>query len=135
MDLNILQSEISYKAVRSSGAGGQHVNKVSSKVVLSFNIMKSKALNAHEKERLIAFLKNRVNSETILQLSSEQSRSQFRNKAIVTAQLIELLTEGLKVKKIRRPTKPKKSAITKAKLTKQQHSDKKARRSRPDINE
>lgn len=135
MNLKVLQSEITYKATRSSGAGGQHVNKVSSKVILYFNILSSDALSENEKNRLLNHFKSKVNSEGVLQLSSEESRSQFRNKALVTARFIDLIAEGLKVKKVRHQTKPKRSAIVKAKKTKQQHSEKKARRSKPGLNE
>lgn len=135
MNLKLLQSEINYKATRSSGAGGQHVNKVSSKVILCFNVLSSSALSENEKRRLTIYFKNKINSTGVLQLSSEESRSQFRNKALVTSRFLELVVEGIKVEKIRRPTKPKKSAIIRSKKTKQEHSEKKARRTKPDRNE
>ena len=83
MQLDIFFREIRFKAVRSSGPGGQHVNKTSSKVEASFAIHSSDALTDSEKNRLMKKLASRISSEGILMLSCGETRSQHRNKTIV----------------------------------------------------
>lgn len=126
-------SEITYKAIRSSGPGGQHVNKVSSKIVLIFDLVNSTAFSDVEKERLTQFFSSSINKEGIIQLASDESRSQVKNKKIVTDRFFTLLKDGLYVPKPRKKTKPSKSAITKAKVQKKQLSEKKKLRKKPDI--
>ena len=75
----------------SSGSGGQHVNKVASKVVLYFNIENSIVFNEDEKNRLRDFFSSRLSKQGVLILSSEESRSQFRNKALVTQRFLSLI--------------------------------------------
>lgn len=133
MDATLLHTELTYKAIRSSGAGGQHVNKVASKVVLSFNLTASNAVTEREKDRLAIFLKNRLSSEGILQLSSSESRSQIKNKKLVTNRFFELIEEGLKVKKYRKKSNPSRSSILKTKLKKKKNSDKKELRKKPKL--
>ncbi|MDO6739185.1 alternative ribosome rescue aminoacyl-tRNA hydrolase ArfB [Wenyingzhuangia sp. 2_MG-2023] len=111
MDLQTLISELSFKASKSSGAGGQHVNKVSSRIEVLFNINNSEALNLREKEIILLKLKNRINKEQILSLSCEETRSQHRNKDLVTERLITLLKANLIRPKIRRATKPTKASV------------------------
>jgi ribosome-associated protein len=118
MQLDILFREFRFKAVRSSGPGGQHVNKTSSKVEVSLAIQSSDALTDSEKNRLMEKLASRVSSEGILMLSCGETRSQHRNKAIVIERLVALLEENLKVSKIRKKTKPSKSAIERRLKTK-----------------
>src|SRR6185436_9540974 len=88
-------SELQFKAVRSSGAGGQNVNKVSSKVVLSFDLKNSKALSEEEKALLETKLANRLTSEQILILNCDEDRSQLKNKAIVIKRFLDIITDGL----------------------------------------
>ncbi|NNE31550.1 MAG: aminoacyl-tRNA hydrolase [Winogradskyella sp.] len=133
MDVELLKSEVTYKYSRSSGSGGQHVNKVSSKAELYFDILNSKAINEYEKEKLSAFYNNRINNDGVLVLTSEESRSQFRNKAIVTQRFLELIEEGLKEKKTRIPTKISKAAKRKRLANKRKNADKKANRKPPEI--
>ena len=128
-----LISEIRYKASRSSGPGGQHTNKVSSKVILIFNLMDSEAFQTEEKLRLRSFFKGRINNNGIIQLSSEESRSQLTNKKIVTERFLELITEGLKVEKKRKKTKPSRAAILKSKDQKKRLSEKKNLRKKPKL--
>ena len=113
MNKQILQSELQFKAVRSGGAGGQHVNKVSSKVVLRFSIQDSTGLNDFEKTILKNKLASRLNKDGLLTLHAEDDRSQFKNKAIVTQRFFELLEKALIQPKIRKKTKTPKSAIEK----------------------
>ncbi|WP_299127879.1 alternative ribosome rescue aminoacyl-tRNA hydrolase ArfB [uncultured Winogradskyella sp.] len=133
MDLELLKSELVYKAVRSSGSGGQNVNKVATKVVLYFNLTASLALSALEKNKLEVFFKNRINKEGILILTAGDSRSQYRNKISVTKRLLDLITEGLKENKKRKPTVVPKSVKKKRLNLKRRTSEKKANRKPPNI--
>ena len=126
-------SELKFKAIRSSGAGGQHVNKVSSKVELNFDVKKSSALREIEKERISLKLSSKLNKENILILQCDQSRSQHKNKEIIIKRLLALLENALRIPKIRRKTKPKRAAIEKRIKTKKHASQKKENRRKPDI--
>ena len=133
MDVALLKSELTYKYVRSSGSGGQHVNKVSSKAELYFNLDESSVFNDDEKQKLFQFLKNRLNKDRIVVLACDESRSQFRNKAIVTQRFINLVEEGLKEQKKRHPTKVPRSVQRKRLNNKRIKSIKKANRKPPEI--
>jgi ribosome-associated protein len=133
VDVALLKSELSYKYVRSSGSGGQHVNKVSSKAELYFNLEDSSVFNDLEKQKLFEFLKNRLNKDGVVVLACDESRSQFRNKAIVTQRFINLIEEGLKEQKKRRPTRIPRSAKRKRLNNKRINSEKKANRKPPTL--
>jgi ribosome-associated protein len=126
-------SELQYKAVRSSGAGGQNVNKVSSKVVLSFDLKNSQALSEEEKVRLEAKLASRLTSDLILILNCDEDRSQLKNKAIVTKRFLDLINTGLLIPKIRKATKTPKSVIRKRIKEKKNASEIKKSRRKPDF--
>ena len=113
MESEKIISEIQLKAVRSSGAGGQNVNKVSSKVVLSFDLKNSQGLSDEEKILLENKLANRLTSEQILILNCDEDRSQLKNKVIVTKRFLDIVSAGLVVPKIRKATKVPKSVIKK----------------------
>lgn len=130
---DLLISEVTFKAVRSSGAGGQHVNKVSSKVMLSFDVLKSEALSEEEKELLLKRLSTKLTKQHILILNSDESRSQHKNKELVTKRFIDLINEGLIVPKERKPTKIPKAVVKKRQEDKRKHSIKKEHRKKPDI--
>ena len=133
MEPNKIISELQYKAVRSSGAGGQNVNKVSSKVVLTFDLKNSQALSEEEKALLENKLANRLTSEQILILNCDEDRSQFKNKAIVTKRFLDIITTGLHIPKIRKATKIPKSVIRKRIKDKKNVSEIKKSRKKPDF--
>ena len=133
METEKIISELQYKAVRSSGAGGQNVNKVSSKVVLSFDLKNSQALSEEEKTLLENKLASRLTSEQILILNCDEDRSQLKNKAIVTKRFLDIITEGLYVPKIRKATKIPKSVIRKRIKDKKSLSDLKKNRKKPGL--
>ena len=105
MNTEVLISELAFKAVRSSGPGGQHVNKTASKVEVSFNLESSEALSEMEKDRLRSKISSKITSEGIIMLQCGETRSQHRNKAIVIERLVELLQKNLKVAKPRKKNK------------------------------
>lgn len=133
MNTEILISELTFKAVRSSGPGGQHVNKTASKVEVSFDLDTSEALSETEKERLRIKIPTKISSEGIIMLQCGETRSQHRNKALVIERLIELLQQNLKVAKPRKKTKPSKGAIEKRLKTKKENALKKSTRRPPKI--
>lgn len=132
MEIQTILSEVKYKAVRSSGAGGQNVNKVSSKVVLAFDLKNSQALTVEEKALLEIKISNRLTSEQILILSCDEDRSQLKNKAIVIQRFLDIVAAGLVIPKIRKATKVPKAAIKKRIKDKKNTSDLKQSRRRPE---
>jgi ribosome-associated protein len=128
-----LISELQFKAVRSSGAGGQNVNKVSSKVVLSFDVEKSSFLSMEEKELLIFNLSSRLTSENVLILNCDEDRSQLKNKEIVVKRFFTILTQALHIPKKRKATKIPKSVIRKRIKDKKNLSDLKKNRKKPEF--
>ncbi len=133
MDWSQVLSELSYKAVRSSGPGGQHVNKTSTKVEVIFFPFQSEGLDTDEKELIAQKLGNRISKEGRLVLFSDQSRSQFRNREDVTLRLKEMLEQALVKPKKRKATKPSKAARQKRLDDKRHHSSKKAGRKPPQL--
>ena len=105
MDKKVLLSELKFKAVRSSGAGGQNVNKVSSKVVLSFDLTNSFGLTQEEKELLLVKIATKLTQENILILTSEEDRSQLKNKEFAIKKFLRIIENGLKIPKERKETK------------------------------
>ena len=133
METQSILSEVKYKAVRSSGAGGQNVNKVSSKVVLTFDLRNSLAFSEEEKLVLQTNLQHRLTSDLILILNCDEDRSQLKNKEIVTKRFLEILKKGLYVPKERKPTKIPKSVIRKRIKDKKNISEIKQSRRKPNI--
>jgi ribosome-associated protein len=126
-------SELSFKAVRSSGAGGQNVNKVSSKVVLTFDLNTSQALSEEEKLLLGTNIAPRLTSENILILNCDETRSQIKNKDIVIRRFLEIIKKGLFISKVRKATKVPKSVIKKRIKDKKNISEIKQSRKKPNL--
>lgn len=133
MNETAVKKEIKYRAIRSGGPGGQHANKVSSKVVAQFDLFGSAALTEEEKLLMSDKLKYRLSSSGLLVLSCDTSRSQHQNKALVTDRLLSILAGSLKRSPKRIPTKISKSAKIRRVKRKMKHSDKKALRRKPNI--
>lgn len=104
--LTIPETELQYRTARSSGPGGQHVNKTESQVELLFNVAHSPSLSDSQRERLLRRLANLIDKEGVLHLTSQSERSQLCNRKIVTERFRHLLAQALHVPKKRRPTKP-----------------------------
>lgn len=133
LNTDVLLQELTFKAIRSSGAGGQHVNKVSSKIELSFNLSTSEALTEIQKQRIQNKLKSRLTNDGVLILQCDESRSQHKNKELVIKRFFELIKASLVVPKKRIPTKVPKSVIKKRLKSKRNISEKKVNRKKPDI--
>jgi ribosome-associated protein len=133
MDKEIIVTELSYKAIRSSGPGGQNVNKVSSKVVLTFDIFQSKALSDEEKLLLQHKLASKLTNENQLILNCDEDRSQLKNKEIITKRFLELIEKALIVPKPRKATKIPRSVIEKRLKNKANMSVIKQNRKRPEV--
>mgnify|MGYP006184922243 CR=1 FL=1 len=133
MDVVKIISELNFKAVRSSGAGGQNVNKVSSKVVLTFDLPNSLCLTEDEKAMLSERIKTKLTLEGILILNCDEDRSQLKNKEIVTKRFLKLIENALIVPKKRKPTKIPRSVIEKRIKAKRNTSEIKQNRKRPNV--
>ena len=132
MDKARLLNELTFKATRSSGPGGQHVNKTSTRVELCWDINKSKAITNEQKNRLLDKLSNRLSKEGVLILASQNSRSQHKNKEDVILRFLNLIEKNLERPKKRKKTKPSKASKIKRLSKKKIHSEKKANRRKPD---
>jgi ribosome-associated protein len=105
-----LQKEIIYKTSRSGGAGGQNVNKVSSKVELLFSVTNSLLFSDEEKELINGKLQSRFNKDGLVQVICDVERSQYLNKEKAVERLIVLINKALHKPKIRKPTKVSKAS-------------------------
>jgi len=128
MDEAVLKKELTYKTARSGGPGGQHANKVSTKVILYFDLGRSHGLNPREKTILSDKLEKRLTTDGLLILSCDSSRSQLQNKNKVTERFISLLRASLKRTKRRIATRASRRVKQKRADQKKRHSEKKAMR-------
>ena len=133
--IKLFDKKIEYQAIRSNGPGGQHVNKVSTAIILKYNLnihnypewfLKSIKINAKNAQ---------LSSKNIITIKSNRFRSQLKNKRDATNRLISLLKISSKRKKVRKRTIPTKRSIEIRLLRKKINSKKKILRKKPDIND
>ncbi len=121
-------TELTYKTSRSSGAGGQNVNKVETSVTVLWKVEESLVFSDEEKVLIQEKLKNRINSDGILQVSSSEARTQFQNRKIAIEKILDLVNKSLIIPKKRVKTKPSKAQVEKRIQTKKKISEKKENR-------
>jgi ribosome-associated protein len=93
--LIIPEEELHFTASRSSGPGGQNVNKVSTRITLWFDVLHSSSLSAEEKQQIIKAFPTRINKAGILRISAQQTRSQITNRELAKSRFVELLQQAL----------------------------------------
>ena len=130
-DARDFSSEFHFSASRSSGPGGQNVNKVSTKVELRFHVASSSLLSDEEKELLLEKLAKKINSQGELIIVSQTERSQIKNKEKVIGKFYALLTRALTPRKKRKPTKPSLASKEERLEEKRNQAEKKGRRKSP----
>ncbi len=123
-----LADELHFQASRSSGAGGQHVNKVSTRVELRFSVDHSAKLTAKQKSLIREKLQNRINKEGELLVISQTERTQAGNRKKAEERFYSLISKALRPVKKRKPTQPTKASREKRLLNKKEQSEKKSRR-------
>ncbi|MCX6142217.1 MAG: alternative ribosome rescue aminoacyl-tRNA hydrolase ArfB [Ignavibacteriales bacterium] len=117
--------ELHFRTSRSSGPGGQNVNKLETRVELLFDVLRSPSLNREQRDRVLHHLASRVDGEGVLHISSQRSRSQWENKQVTIEKLVSLLRDALKVRKKRMKTAPTRSSNETRVQRKKKHSQKK----------
>ncbi|MDH5700296.1 MAG: alternative ribosome rescue aminoacyl-tRNA hydrolase ArfB [Nitrospirota bacterium] len=103
--LSIPDSELRFSAARSSGPGGQHVNKVNSRVILEFNVRHTSVLSAYQKRRIAEMVGQRMNQQGVLRLQAQRHRTQSANRADLLEKFVEILQDALRPVKNRVPTR------------------------------
>jgi len=116
------ENELHFAFARSSGAGGQNVNKTSTKVMVSWSVDRSRVFTLEEKDRLKIKLSSRLTSRGELAIACETERTQWRNRSLAITRLNDLVTRALRVPKKRHPTRPNYASKLKRLESKKKHS-------------
>ena len=127
--VSIPRDELDVRVSRSSGAGGQHVNKTSSRVEIFWNVLTSRALTDEQRNRLREKLSSRLSVDGSIRVVASDMRSQSRNRGLAERRLGELIAKSLVVPRKRKATKPTKAAKEARLEAKRRHSSKKRERS------
>ena len=128
--LQFLNQELSFQATKSSGPGGQNVNKVNSKVILKFNFPGSQLLEESEKAILLKKWANKLDNEGNMIIQTQEKRSQLQNKTIALRKFYGMLDSAFHKRKVRKATRPGKGAIEKRLKAKKIRAEKKDGRSK-----
>lgn len=134
-EVTIPWAELRFRFSRSGGPGGQHVNRVETRVELLFDVLRSMGLTNSQKGRILDRLKGYIDKDGILHLVSRSTRSQSRNREEVIGRFCMLLAEALRPRKRRRPTRPGRAARERRLASKRQRSERKRQRRKPGIDE
>ena len=130
MDFQIPAAELSFRATRAGGPGGQHVNQTSTRVEVRWQVTTSASLTEAQKERLLEKLSSRIDSRGYIRVVAEERRSQLRNREAEVERLNELVQAALKTPKPRKKTKPPASANRK-RLDEKRHRSAQKQQRRP----
>jgi ribosome-associated protein len=124
-------TELEFRASRSGGPGGQHVNTSSTRIELWWNAARSPSLTAAQRHQVLSRLESRLTEDGELRIVASETRSQARNKALTVERFQELLARALAVRKRRKPTKPSRAARERRLAAKRRQSERKQRRRGP----
>ena len=130
-ELTIPRGELATRATRSSGAGGQHVNKTSSRIELTWNVAQSNSLSDDQRSILLSKLRSRLTRDGDLRVVASTTRSQFQNREIAEQRLIKIVADALRPVKKRKATKPTRASKQARLDEKKKHSTKKRERRAP----
>ncbi len=128
MDFKALEKEVRYRTMRSSGSGGQHINKVETKVELLFDVDNSRVLSNAQKQRVKEELEGRINKEGVLVVGSGNRRSQLLNKSAALKKFERLISKALRPRKKRKPVRELTAHPEKRLQEKKKRAEKKASR-------
>jgi ribosome-associated protein len=129
--LRIPRSELSFRATRAGGPGGQHVNTSSTRVELAWDVGASQSLSEEQRALVLAKLANRINGEGVLLIAASEHRSQLQNKEAAVERFAELVRQALVVPKARRKTRPSRASREERLKAKARRSDVKRMRRKP----
>ncbi len=129
----LLENEVRFSTSRSSGPGGQNVNKVNTRVELRFSVTETLIFDEGQKSRILEKLKNKINSAGELILFSQQGRTQMENKELVTINFFKVLENALRTRKARIKTAPSQASVKQRLETKKNISAKKKLRKPPEL--
>jgi ribosome-associated protein len=133
--LSIPRAELDYRATRSGGPGGQHVNTSSTRIELTWNVASSPVLDETQRARIMEKLANRIDDRGVLRLTSSGSRSQHQNREDVTERFGRLIAQALHVPKPRKKTKPSRASKEARLQSKKRRSKTKSQRRSVDTDE
>jgi ribosome-associated protein len=133
--LRIPESELQVRRTRSGGAGGQNVNKVSTRIQLSFDVLQSAVLSEVQKRRILTRLATRIDKRGVLRVTSQAERTQARNEARARQRLVELLQTALRQRRRRVATRPPRTAAERRVEAKKQRAEVKRKRRKPSLGE
>ncbi|MGH7444911.1 MAG: alternative ribosome rescue aminoacyl-tRNA hydrolase ArfB [Longimicrobiales bacterium] len=133
--LTVPRAELTYRATRGGGPGGQHVNTSSTRVELTWDVAGSPSLDNEQRARLLKKLENRIDETGTLRLVASDSRSQYQNREAVTLRFTELIAYGLKQPKPRKRTRPPRASKEARLRAKKQRGEVKKRRGRVESEE
>lgn len=127
-EFDVPRAELVVRVSRSSGAGGQHVNKTSSRVEVAWNVRESRGLTPQQRERLLERLSSRLSADGSVRVVASDTRSQLRNRELAEARLTDVVRRALVVPKKRKPTRPTRGSREARLEAKKRHSRKKTLR-------
>ena len=134
-ELNVPRAELTYRATRSGGPGGQHVNTSSTRVELSWDVKSSPVISDEQRARIMEKLKNRIGEDGLLRMTSAGSRSQHQNKEEVTVRFARIVDQALHVPKARKKTKPSRASKEARLQQKKRRSSTKQQRNKIDLDD